>query len=543
MQDLTPSFAAIAGLGGICYHQSPSSDQALFPYQGQRPTSRGTMRRTLCWVVAAGSLALMACHDATEPPHIPQGPPTLALSAGDTTLLVDETLALSATAEDGDGQPIPNPSITWRSSAPTVASMDDSGHVTALTFGSATLTATMGEVAVRLTVTVVPQFTQIATGGMHSCGITGRGELYCWGLSSNGALGPATDLLDCSDRYGYYVKCSPVPILSSDLRAVAITAGGEHTCALDATGTAFCWGANYAGQAGTGSEAELLVLAPTPVAGGHQFTEIVAGTAHTCGITASRDAYCWGWDDVGQLGVGDVSAERCYFQPCSRTPRLVAGGHEWAQLSATDRATCGVTTAGELYCWGKDVGGSDGMYCESPDNLVGCTHTPILIASSKSYKASGIGNVHRCEQAVDDTLDCWGANSSGAFGNGTSDTYSSTPVTAAGGASYASFVATRTGNCALTSDGRAQCWGRGAEGQIGNGSLEDALTPADVSGGYHFVSLASSGTSDFVCGIADTGRAYCWGLGGYAQLGDNEYFSRDEPSLVRLAPRPSVIRR
>jgi alpha-tubulin suppressor-like RCC1 family protein len=500
-----------------------------------RKTMRSAVRRTI--EIAFATLAFTACHDSTGP----AGPPTLSLR--DTTLLVDETLSVPVTARNADGRPLTDPSLSWSSSAPAVALVDDSGHVTAVALGTATITATLDSVEARMALTVAPQFTQIATGETHTCGITGRGEVYCWGMSARGELGPAPDILDCGTRFGTGIKCSPVPIRSSDLRAVAMTAGAMHTCALDAGGTAYCWGANFYGEAGTGSTSD--VPTPTPVAGDHEFTRIVAGRMHTCGITTSHDAYCWGWDDSGQLGAGDVSAERCTFfgtNPCSRTPRLVVGGHQWAQLSATERATCGVTTTGELYCWGLDVGGDDGLYCQMADNLHGCTHTPILISSSKTFEAIGIGNAHRCEQALDGTLECWGANYWGMFGNGT-NVGSPTPVTAAGGASYASFVASRTGACALDSDGRAQCWGMGGGGQIGNGSLEDALTPTDVSGGHRFVSLASSGSSDFFCGIADTGRAYCWGLGSFAQIGDNEYLSRSEPSLVRLVPRPEIIRR
>jgi alpha-tubulin suppressor-like RCC1 family protein len=383
----------------------------------------------LCCTFGVASFALTACHDSSTAPPPPDGgpprSPTLSI-AHDTTLLVDETFPVPVTALDTLGRPIVSPSITWRSSAPGVASVDGWGHVEALALGSAVITATMDSLEARATITVVPQFTQI-----------------------------------------------------------------------------------------------------------------VAGTLHTCGITTSHDAYCSGWDDSGQLGAGDVSAERCTFagtNPCSRTPRLVVGAHQWAQLSATERATCGITTTGELYCWGLGVGGSDGLYCQTPDNLVNCTRTPTLVASSKSYEATGIGGLHRCEQALDGTLDCWGANAFGVFGDGTRETYSPIPVIAAGGTAYASFVSTRLGTlCALTGDGRAQCWGRGREGEIGNGLFEDVLIPTDVSGGHHFAALASSGSSDYVCGIVtETGCAYCWGLGADAQLGDGEFRSRSEPVLVRL---------
>lgn len=494
----------------------------------------------LCWTFGVSSLVLTACHGSSTAPPPPDGGPTRSPTlsiANDTTLLVDETFPVPVTALDSLGRPIVSPSITWHSSAPDVASVDASGEIKALAFGSAVITATMDTLEARATITVVPQFTQIATGELHTCGITGRGEVYCWGESARGEVGPDSVLQDCSAHFGPGTVRGPVPVRSSSLHAVAITAGLMHSCALDENGTAFCWGANVYGELGNGGQSD--APEPTPVAGEHQFTQIVAGRMHTCGITTSHDAYCWGWDNSGQLGAGDVSAERCTFfgtNPCSRTPRLVVGTHQWAQLSATERATCGVTTAGELYCWGLGAGGSDGLYCQAPDNLPNCTRTPTLVTSSRSYKATGIGNLHRCAQALDGTLDCWGTNFFGVFGDGTRESYSSTPVTAAGGTAYASFVTTRLGAaCALTSDGQARCWGRGDEGEIGNGSFEDTLIPTDVSGGHRFVALASSGSSDYVCGIVtDTGRAYCWGLGDSAQLGDGEFQRRSEPVLVRL---------
>ena len=483
------------------------------------------------WIALAGGVTVAACNNSTEP-----GLP--ALSIRDTTLLVDETLIVPVTAVDALGREITNPSITFTSSAPSVLSISGPGIVTALAPGTSVLTATMDAIVAQATITVAPQFTHVAVGADHACGITGRGDLYCWGTSFRGELGPASGLQDCSGRFGGGAQCTAIPIRSSSLRPVEIVAGDMHTCALGADGTAYCWGANFYGEAGTGTLSDVPV--PTAVVGGHTFTQLVAGRMHTCGITTTRAAYCWGWDWTGALGAGDVSAERCFFfsnDPCSRTPRLVVGGHQWAQLAAADRATCGVTTTGELYCWGYNIGGNDGQYCQTPDNLTGCTRTPILIPSARAYKATSIGDAHRCQQALDGTLECWGGNYWGMFGDGTVNG-SSTPVTAAGGSAYASLMAYRTGTCARASDGRAQCWGRGGSGTVGNGALQDALSPADVSGGHRFLELAASGVADFVCGMTDRGRAYCWGVGGMGQLGNNAFLDSSEPVLVRLVPTP-----
>ena len=141
--------------------------------------------------------------------------------------------------------------------------------------------------------------------------------------------------------------------------------------------------------------------------------------------------------------------------------------------------------------------------------------------------------MHHCEQALDGSLDCWGANYWGMLGDGTLNT-STTPVVVGGGTPYASFVAYRINSCALTSDGRVQCWGAGASGQNGTGSTQDALVPTDVSGGHTFTALASSGNADFACALSDKGHAYCWGHGDFGQLGDGAFVSRNEPVLVQF---------
>lgn len=477
----------------------------------------------LCTVVVA------ACSAATEPPA---GPPTLRIGA-DTTLLLDEVLRPTVIAMDGRGRAIAAPNITWSSSAPDVALVDASGHIAARSRGTATITATMDTITARLAITVAPQFTQLAAGSTHVCGITGHGEIFCWGASLHGELGPTPGIPNCT-RFGPGIKCSGVPVKSSNLRPAVLTAGDMHTCALDASGSAYCWGANFYGQLGTGTTFD--VQTPTPVSGGLTFTQLVTGRMHNCGITPSGDAYCWGWDWTGELGAGGVSTPRCDFggtYPCNPTPQLVVGGHQWTQLSANDRATCGITPTGQLFCWGLDVGGNDGLYCQAADIQAGCTHTPMLISTPRAYKAMTSGSVHHCQQGLDDTLDCWGSNYWGQLGNGTMNP-SSVPAPVAGGTAYTAFVALRGSTCALTTAGVAQCWGRGAEGEIGNGATQDALVPTTVSGDLRFTALSANTMSDFVCGISDAGRAYCWGGGDFGQLGDGDFTSKNVPTQVQL---------
>jgi hypothetical protein len=333
-------------------------------------------------------------------------PKTASFTVGsDTTLLVEERSTLRA--RDGNGVDLDLAHVAWASSDASVATVDAVGSVTAQRPGIATISATRAGVVGHMTLTVVPQFLQLATGETHTCGLTGRHQVYCWGMSARGELGSATRLATCESLNA---PCSATPVLAVTLEAQSLAAGAMFSCALDASGTASCWGANFYGQLGNGTQVDNAT--PQTVQGNHHFVTLVAGRFHACGITDGQDAYCWGWDYTGQLGAGDVSTERCTYasvDPCSTTPRLVVGGHKWAQLVADDRATCGITTDGDAFCWGLDIGGNDGLYCQEADDTFGCTRTPIAVGSAQHFKSITIGDVHRCEQKIDDTLECWGA--------------------------------------------------------------------------------------------------------------------------------------
>src|SRR5215208_2091504 len=174
------------------------------------PRVKRPMNRPPRWLFGVSLLVVACAGGSTEPTELP-APPTLTIGT-DTTLLVDEAFAPPVAARDGRGATIASPSIVWQSSSPAVASVDGSGRVTARGLGTATLTATMGSVDAHTTITVVPQFTQIATGELHACGVTGRAEIYCWGLAFHGELGPPSASLDCAARFGLGAMCSPVPV-------------------------------------------------------------------------------------------------------------------------------------------------------------------------------------------------------------------------------------------------------------------------------------------------------------------------------------------
>ena len=125
-----------------------------------------------------------------------------------------------------------------------------------------------------------------------------------------------------------------------------MSAGGAHTCGVTTDSRTFCWGNNGAGQLGGGSSGSSELI-PTRIAGGLQFRQVSAGSSHTCGVTPSNEAYCWGANESGQLGDGTTTNRA--------TPTAISGARQFRQVEAGSRHTCGVTTDDRAYCWGWEL--------------------------------------------------------------------------------------------------------------------------------------------------------------------------------------------
>ena len=269
-----------------------------------------------------------------------------------------------------------------------VAALDAGGdwHQCALTSGGAawcwggnifgqlgTGSASSGTDSVPARVAGVPAFTFLALGANHTCGLAADGTAWCWGDDRSGQVGVAAAGGTCTAVVDGAIPCQVTPVqVAAGTGYRALAAGGDHTCALDAAGHAFCWGENAFGELGTGDTAAS--AAPRAVAGGLAFVAISAGRRHTCAVTAAGAAYCWGADDSGQLGDGGAPHGLCgggvhMVASCNPTPAPVSGDHLLSAISAGDLMTCGVASDG-AWCWGVPWGPS-GDAGELPVRLPG----------------------------------------------------------------------------------------------------------------------------------------------------------------------------
>jgi alpha-tubulin suppressor-like RCC1 family protein len=261
-----------------------------------------------------------------------------------------------------------------------------------------------------------------------------------------------------------------------------MSAGSDMTCGLRAGAWAFCWGENAFGQVGDATASSLPL--PRAVSRGLQFVRISAGGGNTCAVTADRQAYCWGINGLGSLGIGSaVGPEQCELAgSCSRTPIAVLGGQSFTAIDVSlyggdFQFACGVTSSDAAYCWGSNSGGLLGVgttagpeMCAPAGTPIPCSTTPVEIGGGRRYTAITLGGQHACALTAAGAAFCWGTNVVGQLGDGT-ETRRLTPVAVGGGLSFVSLSAGGDHSCGLTSDGSAYCWGSSASGALGHGAF------------------------------------------------------------------------
>lgn len=326
-------------------------------------------------------------------------------------------------------------------------------------------------------------FRQLSTGRFHNCGVALDDRAYCWGNNRQGALGNGTKAN----------SETPVPV-SGGLRFKHVSAGRDYTCGITLDSRAYCWGFNFDGELGDGSgyPTNTNRLVPVAVAGGRSYRLIRAGETHTCAITTSDLAFCWGKNDFGKLGDG-TSVNRY-------KPARVMGGLRFAQLSAGQSHTCGVTTGDLAYCWGW------GLFGQLGDGKGDTEFKPAAVAGGRKFVAVNAGQVHTCGLTAADRAFCWGGG--GMVGDGQL-IQRNTPVAVAGGLKFDHLSAAETHTCAVTPANVPYCWGDDAGNEIGAGGRGVVLSPIrmTVFGDLRFRGIW---TSFQTCGLTSENVAWCF---------------------------------
>jgi alpha-tubulin suppressor-like RCC1 family protein len=356
-------------------------------------------------------------------------------------------------------------------------------------------------------------FTAFDVGSAHTCGLLASGVLKCWGNNWTGQLGDGTQI----DR------STPGEVIGLDSSVTALSNGSHHTCARLSTGAVQCWGSNWSGQAGDGTSGNNR-LTPVEVVGlDSGVLAVSAGSAHSCALLVGGGVKCWGQNTDGQLGDGTYEDRLTPVDVSGLTSGVLA-------ISAGSAHTCALLTGGGLQCWGYNGYGSLG------DGTNSNSHTPVDVSGLTSgVSAVSAGSGHSCALLSGGTVKCWGQNTTGQLGDGTTDNRW-TPVDVIGLGSGVDAVSAGGGHsCALLTGGVMKCWGSNFGGELGDGSMTHRSTPVDVIGLGRVVTAMAAGMN-YTCARLSDGAMNCWGQNGAGQLGDGTMPYRAIPvDVITLA--------
>jgi alpha-tubulin suppressor-like RCC1 family protein len=337
---------------------------------------------------------------------------------------------------------------------------------------------------------------QVAAGFEHTCSVESTGAARCWGVNDSGQLGDGTT----TDR------TTPADVAGLSSGVAAVGAGDGHSCALTVAGGVKCWGANGAGQLGDGTTTDRLT--PVSVVGlGAGVAAIALGAAHSCALTTAGAVRCWGSNFDGQVG------DSTTWQPALTWERplpvaVVGLASGVAAITAGESHTCALTTAGGAKCWGNNASGRLG------NGLGDDSRVPVMdvVGLGSGVLALAAGGGHTCALTNSGTVRCWGSNAFGALGDETT-TSRRTPVTVQGlTASALGITAGEDHACAVLSSGSVQCWGHDDDGELGGSGSGKPGKPVLVERAAGAVRSISAGFGH-TCALSESGTVTCWGDG------------------------------
>lgn len=277
-----------------------------------------------------------------------------------------------------------------------------------------------------------------------------------------------------------------------------ISSGGLHTCGMNTNGQVYCWGSNDWGKIGNGNVSYAYVAYdPTAVSSSLVFTQISAGETVSCGLITTGSVYCW----------GTLSDSWSY-----PTPTLISTDQVFSEVTTGYRYACGITEAGKAYCWGSnnaDINRNLGTLGNNSDTD---SDLPVPVYGNFVFQKIDAKEVHTCGLTIDGKIFCWGLNAleSGLIGAASSVYASPIPIQVQSNQVFSQISVGERVNCGLTTIGKAYCWGNNYSGQIGNNSHIDSPVPMSVVTSVIFDKISAG--SGRTCALTVDGNPYCWGL-------------------------------
>jgi|GEM_PF-1344251 len=367
----------------------------------------------------------------------------------------------------------------------------------------------------------------VAVGTDHSCTLTNDGNAWCWGRNRFGQLGD-NSVSAKSTRASLVSKPSVAAFTS-------IATSSSHTCARMSDGSAWCWGDNNSGQLGDGTT--------TNSAGAVQVTTdisntllsnvsvISVGNNASCALKSDRTVWCWGDNNEGQLG--DRTTNNSSFAVQVKKFDNTALNNVTALSVGTDHA-CAVISDGSAWCWGDNSDGATGagatVASQGAVRVLKAVNVPLTGATAISA-----GTSHTCALLSDKTVWCWGLNTYGQLGSGSTITsFVAIPT----GLTNIAILGQSSGNhtCAVSVINILSCWGANTYGQLGDGTTVAKTRAVALKSTYAanvgtIMSVSSGGKQTCLTNVM--GEVWCWGRNSSGQLGNNSTANSLAPVKVR----------
>ena len=393
---------------------------------------------------------------------------------------------------------------------------------------------------------------KVSNGSYHSFGLTSDGRIYAWGRNTSGELGIGTTL--ARSNVPIAVKTTGTPMDGKVVKQVEGGGRyeGSHSIALASDGTVYTWGLNQYGQLGnnttTNSRSPIAVqVAGTPLAG-KTIVQIAAGADHSLALDSDGALYAWGSNAYGQLGNGTTTNSSVPVAvKIAGTP---LAGKTIVQIAAGANHNMVLTSDGAVYTWGWNYHGQLGNNTKTNSNTIVAVQTISTPIAGKKIVKIAAGQGHSLALTDDGMVYTWGRNDTGQLGNNaTTDVMLPVTVTVTGTPmSNKTIVEIASGarhSLAIDSSGKVYAWGHNGSGQLGNNLTVNALTPVAVQApaDKNIIQVSGSGwLGASSSALASDGTVYSWGRGFDGQLGDGTNNDSSVPVIttINLVDTPST---
>jgi len=348
-----------------------------------------------------------------------------------------------------------------------------------------------------------PTITQIDLGPHAVCALDDADKGYCWGLNNAGQNGSGASELFITE---------PKEVVGITEGIKKIKMGNLNACAVSMNNSVYCWGSNLKGQLGREG---LESTTPIVISGVSDATDITASGFFSCALLSSGNVKCWGDNEKGTLGNGDTENSTTPVDTIISNATNISGGSDHV---------CAIINDGTVKCWGSNE------FKQLGDTYVEKSSTPLTIAGISNASKISCGLYHSCVVLETGEIKCWGKSDYKLLGNPL-ETYTTTPVEALLFRTATDISANVSHTCATLSDGGAVCWGYNSEGQLGTGWTSGGSFekyPLDVRNIITDIRSISVGNS-FTCAILTDNSIKCWGKGTDGQLGQGNMDSSIYP--------------